>query len=96
MKLKLLDYSSKEVEFEIGALEDIAAIDIQVVSGDEIATVFYKNGSSDSFDSATDRWMDFDDDNYTLYDADAGINRMIDPRWAGRGSSYDIPEFDDE
>lgn len=96
MILKLLDYNSDEVEFEIGELEDIASIDIQVVSGDEIATVFYKNGSSDSFDSSTDRWMDFDDDNYTLYDADAGINRMVDTRWLARSSSYDIPDFNEE
>lgn len=92
MKLKLLDYSDKEVEFEIGELEDIDSIIIQVISGDEIAHVFYKDGHSDNFDSGVDRLMDFDDGSYIIYDADTGINYMTNPKWVGRSSSYDAPE----
>ena len=41
MKIKLLDYDSQSFEYDIGDLSHIACIDLEVVSGDEIATVLY-------------------------------------------------------
>ena len=95
MKLKLLDYDKKPHEFEIGNLEDIASIDIDVITGDEIAIIEYKDGSSVTHDTANDRFMDYFDDSYTVYNEEEGINLLMDEKWINRKSSY-IFLFDDD
>lgn len=89
MKLTLLDYISEPVEFEIGELDTIASIDIEVWTGDEIAIVRYKNGSKMRFDSdLNERITGYLDYDYILYDEEAGINRLNDPAFLERKNSY--------
>ena len=95
MKLKLFSYDKVPHEYEIGNLEDIISIDIDVITGDEVATIQYTNADSVILDTAADRFMDYFDDSYTVYNKNEGINFLNDSKWANRKSSYFIL-FDDE
>ena len=91
MKIKLLDYQSNPSEHEIGDLEDIASIHIEVISGDEVMSVHYKNGKTEIFDSCSSfRCMAFHDCSYTIYEPAAGINHLEDENWLKRSDSYDF------
>lgn len=88
MNLIIMDY--KNTEYDTGvSLDDLSTIDniqITVVTGDEIATVTYKDGRSEQFDSSTSRMMNFFDNNYTLYSN--SINRIEE--FNKRKDSYGI------
>lgn len=88
MILKLLDYNDDATEHEIGNLEDIAAIMIRVVSGDEIANVIYKDYTVKDFDSSDTREMDFYDFDYEIYRFDVKNNLIDNPKFKERRSSY--------
>lgn len=88
MKLKLFSYDKIPHEYEIGNLEDITSIDIDVITGDEVATVQYANADSVILDTAADRFMDYFDDSYIVYNKNEGINLLNDSKWVNRKSSY--------
>ena len=88
MKIKLFDHQDYACEFEIGNLEDISRIDICVLSGDEVATVYYKDYDRETFDPSDDRCVDFFDAHYELY-VDGRVNRLEDLAWVNRTGSYD-------
>lgn len=71
---------------DLDRLDGILRIDIQVISGDEIATIIYKNGSKEVRDSGCFRTIDFDDGEYCIYQAD--LTNDID-KWLKRKDSYD-------
>jgi len=89
MRIKLLDYSNKKITVDIGKKENVATIDITVMSGDEIANVTYKDYSRAIFDSSNDRIMDYFDDSYRVYDFQKTDNLIDNPKWLQRKSSYD-------
>ena len=91
MKIKLLDYSNKSFEYDIGELSDIIQINLEIISGDEILHVVYKDNSTAVFDPAPDRILDFYDGGYTLYDKVAGLNKLNDKNWLNREDSYSYP-----
>lgn len=89
--LTIMDFADRKVETEIdlSRLDEIESIYIDVVSGDEIAIVYYKDGRTRSFDSAEGtRIVDFEDGSYLLYDCDMGINRIKE--FERRDDSYDV------
>lgn len=87
MILKLLDYGNREVSFEIGELTTIDSICINVLTGDEVARVRYKDGTLRSFDSSGDRIADYEDISYMLYrDGEGGL--LCDEKWINRKNSY--------
>lgn len=88
MILKLLDYSGATTEHNIGNFEDIATITITVVSGDEIATVVYKDYSTKKFDSSTTRIIDYYDDVYEIYCFGQPENLINNPEFENRTNSY--------
>lgn len=89
MKLKLMDYSDKLFEYEIGDLNTIDSIQIDVISGDEVGDVIYKDGSYKIFDTAnSDRLEDFFDGSYVVYDINDDINLLNDLEWVNRKTSY--------
>ena len=88
MKLRLMDYAGGSNTFEIGDIEKIARIMITVITGDEIATVIYKDYSIEKFDSSYDRRADFFDDEYDIYDITSGLNLLDDPKFKNRKTSY--------
>lgn len=68
--LEIMDYKGKKTKttIDLNKLEDIQRIEIEVVTGDEICRVQYKDGKRDMFDSCSFRMSDFYDGEYTLYD----------------------------
>lgn len=86
--LKIMDYKGEltDTGVSLDNLEDILRIDLDVVTGDEIATVIYKNGEREVYDSSSNRLQDFYDCGYCLYGA--GVNRLEE--FERRKSSYDM------
>lgn len=87
MKVKLMDYKGKKTEFEIGNLEDVFVANMEVISGDEVLTVTYKDKTLKVFDSSDNRAMNFFDDSYVVYMP--GLNLLENERWLKRKTSYD-------
>lgn len=58
-KLKLLDYRGKETIITLE--KEIQAIFYQILSGDDVVYILYKDGTTEYFDSANDRLDDFFD-----------------------------------
>ena len=99
MILKLLDFKNRAKEFEIGELETIAKIDIEIISGDEIAHVVYKDYTTAHFDScAGGRIIGYPDGDYELYNCTNQVDFLHDPKWISRRTSYSFPygDWDDQ
>lgn len=94
MTLKLLDWNDEITEFDIGDRDDIAMISIKVVTGDEIATVIYKNYTIAEFDSGVNRMQDFYDGEYVIYRFDEDNNLIDSDKFKNRTTSYDFRHFD--
>ena len=60
-KVFLKDYKGSKVVFELNKIEDIIAIYIMVISGDEVIDVLYKNGNTMFYDSSETRFQHFFD-----------------------------------
>ena len=95
--LELMTYSGKKVKTDIDVekLSEIDFIEIEVVSGDEIAYVRYIDGRNvniDSIDLADNfRIMNFYGGSYYLYDSKNNINHLDE--FEKRKSSYDMEKF---
>lgn len=88
MNVKLLDYAGKSIFVDVGDIDTIESMMITVISGDEILTVSYKNGTEETFDSSDSRIMDFYDGEYAIYDEKAGINGFDNEEFMNRNTSY--------
>jgi hypothetical protein len=84
MTIDILDYKDRIRKVDVGELDEIKKMFVNVVTGDEILTVEYNNGSSVDFDSSDDRRRDFYDGNYTIYDKETGTNILEDQGWLTR------------
>lgn len=83
MKLILYQYNEESTIFkDVGKLKDIKRIFISVISGDEVALIEYKDGTSRTFNSSTSRFLDFYDGGYTIYEPSEGIDLL--KNWRGR------------
>ena len=91
MKLKLVDYEGNVMWVKIGNIEDIASIKIKVVTGDEIATVLYKDYTEGRFDTGCCRMADFYDGCYEIYDFRLPRNKnlLYNEEWLISNNSYD-------
>ena len=90
MKLKIMDYNNRKTEtgVDLDSLENVKKIIIRVISGDEVMSVLYKDGTAEDFDSSDTRARDYNDGRYILYAPDMFINRI--PQFMRRKSSYDM------
>lgn len=88
MTVKLLDYARKAVEVNVGDLNDIGRMYIEVVTGDEILTVIYKDFTVEKFDSSRDRMMNYFDNLYEIYNVITGLNLLEDEQFVNRTHSY--------
>lgn len=97
MKIKILDYKSKAKEVDVGELKDIRKMKVHFVTGDEILTVTYKDGSKKIFDSSDDRIKAFFDGDYELYNTETEpeINELENPEWLNRDNYSYLNEFGD-
>ncbi|MFQ7593417.1 MAG: hypothetical protein ACLRKZ_05205 [Acutalibacteraceae bacterium] len=67
MKIFLYTYKGRRVTYDLGR-DDVAALHVIVLSGDEVATVVFSDGSTKKYDSALDnpRVENRFDGDYTL------------------------------
>ena len=67
--LKIMDFNNAltETEIDLDNLEQLSMINVQVISGDEVVTVYFKDGTTKIWDSSNCRFYDFFDDEYILY-----------------------------
>ena len=96
MKIKILDYESRPKEVDVGELKDIRKMKVNVVSGDEILNVTYKDGSEKIFDSSDDdRIIGFFDGDYELYNTETEpeINELENPEWISRTNYSYLHEY---
>ena len=95
MIVTLIDYSDTKSEHDIGNLEDIYMANMEVISGDEVLNVTYKDGKLKYFDScSTTRIMNAYDDSYNVYMP--GVRNLFeDETWLNRKDSYDDKWRDD-
>ena len=97
MVIKILDYKSRGKEVDVGELKDIRKMTVDVITGDEILNVTYKDGSYKRFDSSDDRTRAFYDGNYELYNTETEpeINELDNPEWLNRTNYSYVNEFGD-
>lgn len=95
MKIKILDYRDRPSEVDVGELNDIERMTMEVGSGDEILNVVYKDGTTKRFDSSNDRTRYFYDGWYDVYDKERGNNIMEKPEWLNRTHYSYLYEFGD-
>ena len=91
MILKLLNYRGEEEEVEIGDINDISLITIRIMAGDEVATIRYKDGDMDGYDSddgSRNIWAPFDGE-YDIYNCNLENNPIFDDEWLNREDSYE-------
>ena len=86
--LVLMDYAGTTCDTGIDMYDtSIKAIFIEVVSGDEVASVIRAGGTAECFDASPHRLMDYDDGSYPLF-----IEGVVDHRelFVTRKTSYDM------
>ena len=89
MTIKLFNYHGVPVEVDIGDFNNVARMTMDVVSGDEVLNVMYKNCNVKIFDSSDDRTMNFHDNKYEVYRFDNPEPNIIDnEKFMNRTSSY--------
>ena len=85
--IKIMDYTNRKKCIKIEDFENVVKLRIEVISGDEILHVLYKDYTIKKYDSCDERIMDFHDDLYTIYDITKNIDFI--ENWNKRTSSYD-------
>lgn len=70
MVITVYDWSNKPKFIDVSAesIDDIASIDIRILSGDETGSINLKDGITILFDASDDRCMTYYDGDYTLSD----------------------------
>lgn len=65
MKFKIYDYNDKATVVEIPD-KPIDRIEVTILSGDETGIVYFKDGTTQSFDASESRWADYFDNSYIV------------------------------
>lgn len=88
--IEIMDYNDNKAPVKIKNFENVVRLTIEVVSGDEILHILYKDYTQEEYDSChmlnNFRMMNFHDDTYIIYDITKNIN-YIDS-WSKRQTSY--------
>ena len=93
MKIKLLDCEDKISFVDIGDIKEIESMDIDVITGDEVLVVLYKDYTIKKFDSSNTRCKDHLDARYPIYNKITGLNLLKDENFLNRIDSYDYLWF---
>ena len=88
MKIKLLGYKSKTSFVDVGDIEEIESMYIDVISGDEVLVVVYKDYTIKEFNSSNTRCKDHLDARYPIYNEPIGLNLLKDENFLNRRDSY--------
>ena len=94
----IVDYlGSKTItNLNVNDLEGILSINMEVVTGDEIAEVVYEDGSVDRLDSSKTRTWNFNDCFYPVYNRFYGYNFFASDaydKWKKEKDSYKRAEI---
>ena len=89
MKIRLLDYENKISFVDVGDIKEIGSMYIEVLSGDEVLYVIYKDYTVKEFDSSDTRCEDSHEGGYSIYNEQIGINLLKDEDFLNRKDSYD-------
>lgn len=94
--LEIMDYKNDKTKttIDLNKLDEIQSIRIEIITGDEICEVQYKNGKRETFDSSNERIQDFFDDSYVLYDVLDNTNFIEE--FKKRENSYDTDFLNNE
>lgn len=91
MNITIMNYNDEKVTVDVG--DNVATINIDVISGDEVARVTYKDYTTILYDSADIignwRLMDCYDRSYEVYNFHKEENLIDNPLWKNRKTSYD-------
>ena len=93
MKIKLLDYETKTKVVDVGDIKEIGSMYIEVLSGDEVLVVVYKDYTIKTFDSSNTRCKDHLDARYPIYNKITGLNLLKNEDFLNRIDSYDYLWF---
>lgn len=86
--MKLFDYEGGLTERVIN-LDEVKRIDIDVISGDELADIQWKDGSRNTcYDSSNSRVIDYFDWSYPVFDPANGINLFEEDAWLLRDETW--------
>ena len=88
MKIRLLDYENNIKVVDVGDIKEIGSMHIEVLSGDEVLVVVYKDYTIKTFDSSNTRCEDCHDGGYPIYNEQIGINFLKDEDFLNRKDSY--------
>ena len=89
MKIRLLDYENNIKVVDVGDIKEIGSMYIEVLTGDEVLVVVYKDYTIKTFDSSNTRCEDCHDGGYPIYNEQIGINFLKDEDFLNRSDSYD-------
>ena len=89
MKIKLFDCEDNIKIVDVGDIKEIGSMYIEVISGDEVLFVVYKNYVIKEFDSSNTRCEDRHESRYLIYNEQIGINLLKDEDFLYRKDSYD-------
>ena len=93
MKIRLLDCEDKISFVDVGDIKEIGSMYIEVLSGDEVLYVIYKDYTIKEFDSSNTRCEDSHEGGYSIYNEQIGINLLKDEDFLNRIDSYDYLWF---
>lgn len=83
MIINIVDYKDDRIPGHIGDIENIDYIQVEVFTGDEVITVWYKDGTYKELDSSQCRLTDY-------YDGEYDVPSEQIEKWSNMpGSSYD-------
>ena len=88
MKIKLLDYEREIHYADVGDIKEIESMYIDVISGDEVLVVVYKDYTIKKFDPSITRCKDHLDARYPIYNEPIGLNLLKDEDFLNRRDSY--------
>ena len=88
MKIKLLGYENKISFVDVGDIKEIESMYIDVISGDEVLVVIYKDYTIKEFDSSKTRCKDHLDARYPIYNELTGLNLLKNEDFLNRRDSY--------
>ena len=89
MKIELLDYEDNIKVVDVGDIKEIGSMYIEVISGDEILLVIYKDYTIMKFDSSNTRCEDRYEGRYLIYNEQLDINLLKNEDFLYRRNSYD-------
>ncbi len=86
--IEIMDYKDDKKKVKIDNFEDVVRLEIEVISGDELLYILYKDYSVMKYDSSDCRRLEYNDSFYCIYDITKDIDYL--ERWNERIDSYNF------